>query len=137
MKHVLITRYTWRLGRRPCEGPRGGRALREFARYVYYADGIFYRNDNVAIRDGEGVRFVNSLVPIDGAIWDAHPKQSMEQGIPVLTIYCLGGNPSLAVNSAFPGSPTDSPIAAWTWRDGIGRLESTVFPPTRRGRRVA
>ena len=96
-KKVMTTRYTYEIAlskhwpdRSECTGPRGGKAVREFARYVWYADGMFYAVKRKCT--GED-RFGNELVPLSGVIWDCHKAQTEAQGIPVVEITLKDGRP--------------------------------------------
>ena len=94
---VMTTRYPYEIAlskhwpdRSECTGPRGGKAVREFARYVWYADGMFYAVKRKCT--GED-RFGNELVPLSGVIWDCHKAQTEAQGIPVVEITLKDGHP--------------------------------------------
>lgn len=96
-KKVMNTRYTYEIAlsrhwpdRTECTGPRGGKAVREFARYVWYADGMFYKVKRQLISEN---KFGNELVPLNGIIWDCHSKQTKTQGIPVVEITLRDGKP--------------------------------------------
>ena len=69
---ALETRYTWASARRPCEGPRGGRAYQTFYRTAYWAEGRFWRMANVPTPEG----WENRLVPIDGPAGGGHTTTS-------------------------------------------------------------
>lgn len=86
---ALETRYTWASARRPCEGPRGGRAYQVFYRIAYWAEGRFWRMANVPTETG----WENRLLPIDGPVWDAYPLQSAAEGVPAVRVSCEGGRP--------------------------------------------
>ena len=113
-RKVMTTRYTYEMAVRTSrrKGPLGGKRYERFARYTYYHEGVFYRNANVPTAEGG---FVNCLVPISGLVWDAHPKQSVAEGIPVLRIWCDGGVPYRAEHDDFG--------VVWERADGIGELE--------------
>jgi len=121
---VLQTRYTYEWGTRISEtkGPRGGKRYERFPRWVYYYEGRFYRNANVPMEE-EG-RFENCLVPISGLIWDAHVAQSVQEGIPVLSIWCDGGEPYRAEHDDFG--------TVWEKADGIAELEDWLYLDGRR-----
>ena len=91
---VLTTRYSSGIGKRPAKGPRGGKAFQEFNRMTYYdqASGTFFRAINLPVGDS----WVNALSPITGHITDCHIRQSEEEGIPPVTIYCQYGKPTRA-----------------------------------------
>lgn len=105
---ALETRYTPGIGTRPCLGPRGGKNHSQcFYRYAYYWDGRFWEHKNVIAADYSDILatdpwcdggisdkvFVNALTPISGRITDKVPVQSMEKGIPVVSIVCEDGYP--------------------------------------------
>ena len=79
-EQALSTRFTYELGRRPCKGPRGGQAILEFPRAVYYAGGRFFKHVNAWDDDLQGWR--DAYEPITGTIWDAHPKQAKADDLP-------------------------------------------------------
>lgn len=89
---LLITRYTyaytWQT--RGVEGPRGGKARRQRAKYVFYRQGVFYRSKNVKL---EGGKNVNSYEVFDGTIFDAYAISSQRQGVPIVTIELVEGVP--------------------------------------------
>ena len=119
----LRTRYTdlwkWRTSKEV--GPRGGKRYERFPRMVYYLDGLFWRNESVERGPGD---WVERLVPVDGAIWDAHPIQSREQGIPVVLIRCEGGRPTVAEHDDFG--------VVWVETDGLAVLEDWLHIDGRR-----
>ena len=91
---VMSTRYCHERGWRNAVGPRGGKAIREFARYVWYADGAFYSMRRVCHKHEDGsATFSNILEPITGTIEDIHANQSRDTGIPVVNINCYMGIP--------------------------------------------
>lgn len=89
---VLTTRYSSGIGKRPAKGPRGGKAFQEFNRMTYYdqASGTFFRAINLPVGDS----WVNALSPITGHITDCHIRQSKEEGIPPVQIFCKCGKPT-------------------------------------------
>lgn len=87
---ALTTRYTFAMFYKPAKGPRGGKARKECARSIYYARGKFWRACNVKGDDGA---YYNSVAPFSGTMWDVHAAQSEEQGVPVVRITCVDGNP--------------------------------------------
>lgn len=89
---VLTTRYSSGIGKRPAKGPRGGKAFQEFNRMTYYdqASGTFFRAINLPVGDS----WVNALSPITGHITDCHIRQSEEEGIPPVQIFCKCGKPT-------------------------------------------
>lgn len=94
----MLTRYTheisrttrWPDGSRVL-GPRGGNAVREYARYVWYSNGRFYR---IIRRNVCEDTFKNEMVPLSGRIWDCHRSQTYSQGIPEAEIECDEGYPT-------------------------------------------
>lgn len=91
---VMLTRYCHETSWRKAKGPRGGKAIREFARYVWYADGTFYGMRRVCHKHEDGTAtFTNVLEPITGTIRDIHANQSRDTGIPVVNINCKDGAP--------------------------------------------
>ena len=120
---VLQTRYTYEWGTRISEekGPLGGKRYERFPRWVYYYEGRFYKNANAPM---EGGGFANVLVPINGLIWDAHEEQSKLEGIPVVSIWCDGGEPYRADHEEFG--------TVWQKADGIGELEDWLYLDGRR-----
>lgn len=128
-KRPMLTRYTheialashWSDGSR-VEGPRGGKAVREFARYVWYADGRFYRVERASVGAGE---YTNALVPIDGAIWDCHKDQSSAQGVPIATIECNDGYP---VNVTLDGAEYRMDQTMWPMCEELLYLDGRRCP---------
>ena len=91
---VMLTRYCHETSWRKAKGPRGGKAIREFARYVWYADGVFYQMRRVCNKNEDGTAtFTNILEPVTGVITDIHGNQSRDTGIPVVSINCKNGVP--------------------------------------------
>lgn len=88
---ALTTRYTYEMGLRPCVGPRGGKAYREFPRTVYYAGGTFWHHVTKAGHD-EGT-YRDAYEPVTGVVWDACPQQSRNAGMPISSIECRNGVP--------------------------------------------
>lgn len=111
---VMTTRYTYEIAlskhwpdHSECTGPRGGKAVREFARYVWYANGMFYAVKRQLV--GEN-KFGNTLVPLSGVIWDCHSKQSESQGIPVVEITLKDGKPVSVLMD-----DTNVEVTKYTW----------------------
>ena len=108
----LRTRYTdrwkWRLKKRAKEP-----TYEQFPRMVYYLGGRFYITGDAKIQG----KWTQALVRLDGVMWDAHPIQSEEQGIPVVRVWCEDGVPYRA---------DDESGTVWTKRDGLGRLEGML-----------
>ena len=115
-----ITRYTYGYFYKPAQGPRGGKAKKQCARSVYYKAGVFYRAKNVQLT--EGGKWVNSLAPIEGNIWDAHPHTSEKQGVPVVKIECIEGIP-VSVK-------TEDGTEVWAWGyNPMSELEEMLHIP--------
>ena len=87
---AVVTRYAWGEGKRIVKGPRGGKLYQRFYRQAYYNDGRFYKISKV--NTGKGL-WPRVFVPLDGRIWDCHPLQSEEQGIPAVAIDLKMGYP--------------------------------------------
>ena len=87
---ALTTRYTCGSFKRPCTGPRGGRAYKEQFRSIYYHAGRFYRDRKMQMKPDE---WAHVLAPYTGLIWDRFRQQSEEQGIPVCSIRLEDGYP--------------------------------------------
>jgi hypothetical protein len=85
----LRTRYTdrwkWRLKKRAKEP-----TYEQFPRMVYYLGGRFYITGDAKIQG----KWTQALVRLDGVMWDAHPIQSEEQGIPVVAFQLKDGRPT-------------------------------------------
>ncbi len=105
-KRYMLTRYTfeialanhWADGSK-VEGPRGGKAVREFARYVWYSHGRFYRVNRKRVAENT---FVNEMEPIHGTVWDCHVDQSDAQRVPVASIECEDGRPTQVTLDGIP-----------------------------------
>lgn len=78
---------------RELTGPRGGRATRQFARYVYYDSDSkrFFGLLSNKNRDRKGPMFKYGV--IDGPIWSCFPSFQERKGIPDCTIYLKDGYP--------------------------------------------
>lgn len=88
--HAMTTRYCWEMAKRNATGPMGGRALEEHPRWVYYLEGRFYRSKRLKVSE---TQWANVIVPLDGTMWDVHPRQSEFEGVPVARITCDDGWP--------------------------------------------
>ncbi len=127
--HLMLTRYThevsmtnhWPDGTR-VTGPRGGRAVREFARYVWYSGGRFYRIVRSNVSENE---FVNVAEPIDGLIWDCHVDQSVAQRVPVARIQCVDGQP---VSVTLDGEAYEMDDTMWPMCEEILYLDGRRCP---------
>lgn len=112
----LTTRYTDKIKRRYCKGPRGGKALQEYPRFVYYLGGRFYHTEKVRLDDGTLRPY---LIPVNGAIWDAHADQSRAEGVPVVQIICDDGAP---VSVVMDGDKYDA-AAEWETFEAVLMLD--------------
>ena len=88
--HPMTTRYAWGMDLRNATGPRGGKALSEHPKNVYYLDGRFYKSEKVHVNEYE---WAYVITPLDGEMWDVHSTQSGFEGIPVVRIRCEDGWP--------------------------------------------
>ena len=130
---VMLTRYTheialskhWSNGS-TVEGPRGGNACREFARYVWYANGMFYRIVRTNVARGE---FKNELVPLSGYIWDYHETQTASQGIPVAQLELRDGRP---VHVTIDGEGYEMDEFMWPMCEEMLYLDGRKLPRSKR-----
>lgn len=99
-KFMLHTWFTWQIALRDSKvpGPRGGARLEQFARYVYYKDGRFWRAkthkrpDRTSTRDEYA-----SYEPVNGVIWTVFPRYQARHNLPDASILCRDGYPSVLV----------------------------------------
>lgn len=130
---VMLTRYTheialskhWPSGG-TVEGPRGGNAYREFARYVWYADGVFYRIVRTSVAKNE---FKNELVPLSGYIWDYHKEQTVAQGVPVAQMELHDGRP---VSVTLDGESYEMDEFMWPMCEEMLYLDGRKLPRSKR-----
>lgn len=125
--HAMTTRYAWKMARRNATGPRGGRALEEHPRWVYYLEGRFYRSERVQTRPNE---WSNVIVPLEGRMWDIHPQQSAFEGIPSAAITCEDGWP---VRVELDGTTYDMDESMWPMCEEL--LGIMVKPKAKCGRK--
>lgn len=114
---ALTTRYTYGTFKRPCTGPRGGKAYKEQFRSVYYHAGRFYRDRKVQTSPDE---WEHVFAPYTGLIWDRFKAQSEEQGIPVCSIRLEDGYP---VSIRMDGVDTVVHVEEWSLIEAVLGLD--------------
>lgn len=95
-KYHLQTWFTWQIALRNSRvtGPRGGKYLEEFARYVYYKDGRFWKTPTHKSVERDSTRDeYTTYEPINGSIWTVFPKFQQRHNLPDCTIICRDGYP--------------------------------------------
>lgn len=131
VKRVRVTRYTFETFGKYENTPKGKngqryskRALKYCNRCVYWDGERFWVAADIAICDAPRPddvpcrkKFFNHTIkPFSGYLWDAWEKQSKEQGVPVVSIWCDDGVPYKVVmgDAEYPVAPSDvQKVAAW------------------------
>ena len=119
-KFHLQTWFTWQIALRNSRvlGPRGGKYLEEFARYVYYKDGRFWKTPVHKNPDKNSTRDQYATYePINGIIWtEAFPKFQRRHDLPDCSILCRDGYP---VNIELDGDTFEVDEYSWPTMEAV------------------